>query len=93
MKFETPIGLGEVVIIEGFEEKCTERAQMSKLACLDFFGEVVGITIEKDVTKYQVKFEDNAHRLMLGTFTESELLPDPEFDHEKGCYPNDIQGA
>ena len=87
MKFETKIGLGEIVIINGMEVDNCQRA--NETGSTDFIGKVKSIHIKKDCVSYEVKYSDRANRIIREFFEESELDPDPEFNHETGCYPSD----
>jgi len=90
MKFETTLGLREIVVITGINESITPRA-MYPGAPSDKLGRVVAIAIETDMVRYQVEYEDHARRDILKWFSADQLQGDPDFNQETGAYPESLE--
>lgn len=84
MKFESKFGLGEIVI--------REHHKNGKMVGDDRMMEVIAVVIEKSDDggfdfAYTCEDTQNGHR---GMYRENMLVGDPEFDQEKGAYPQEV---
>ena len=78
MKFESQFGLGEIV--------CTHQAWRGEKCYPDLLIKIVGITFQDDGNQCIICRLDDGH---IQAFMPSELISDPAFDQEHGCYPPD----
>ena len=84
MKHESKFGLGEVLIynsVEGVSGRQSElREELVKVVAVIFRigGE----------TEYHCEWTGSNGALNRAAFCEKTLTGDPDFDQEKGCYPN-----
>lgn len=83
MKFETKIGIGEIV--------CTyQKWRKDRGECVpDLLMEVVGIYFDHDKKPMYICRDGRTGQLVH--CVESELIGDPSFDQETGTYPPDSE--
>lgn len=81
MKFESKIGLGEIVIVNSIPESATRNIG-------DQLGKVISVGFDKNGTNYLVDVQDKSGIKRM-QFPEADLLGDPLFDQEAGEYPEE----
>lgn len=97
MKIETPIGIGEIVIIKLLDDNSKRARQHddkksghSKTRVEDL-GKVGAIMIESDGgAKYRVSYRNECGQDQILWFTENELEGDPDFDQETLTYADEF---
>ena len=85
MKFETPIGLGEVVIIDLLNKKAKRTLDATRT--IEELGKVVAIIFESTNAKYKINYRNQAGFDQEAWCTADELEGDSDFDQELGDYP------
>lgn len=81
MKFESKLGVGEVVIIGSEIEKRHSGG-------VDYLGKIVGVRFEVNDVCYLVDCQFPAG-MQRQWYSESDLIGDPNFDQVAGKYPPD----
>ena len=81
MKFESKFGIGEIVCYDLYRgESLVHSAAL----------EVVGIYFARDGRdEYICRYPQTGATV---GFTEAQLLGDPDFDQDRGCYPVEPEG-
>ena len=80
MKFESPFGIGEIVVTRQFIRGDHVRE--------DVIGEVIGVTFAKGSplgVGVSVRLGDGS----MQVFLPDELIGDPQFNQETGSYPDE----
>lgn len=86
MKFESKIGIGEIVVTR---QRWREDLKGSeKHVHRDLIGEVIGVTFERNATPtYAVRVISDMSVPTIQHFREHEPVGDPLFNQETGEYP------
>lgn len=81
MKFESKIGIGEIVIIGSEIEKRRDKGT-------DYLGKVIAVLFDHDGPAYVVDMQvpTGVQRMQ---FRDAELEGDPTFDQAAGAYPEE----
>jgi tRNA G37 N-methylase Trm5 len=86
MKFETKFGIGEICIHDPFagrdKESSPPRDLLVKVVAIQINNAAITYICENILTNGHVEYI-NCH--------EKDLIGDPEFDQEKGCYPENSE--
>jgi len=91
MKFNAPIGLGEIVAIKGIHDVGAHRPDLAAKKRTDALGKVTAVIFAIGQNPvYFVRYRNAAGQDVQAQITADELEGDIDFDQEAGQYPDDL---
>lgn len=84
MKFESKYGIGEVCVYNEQPSPCSQRRAVSELLV-----KIDCVMFDDQGVKYQVENITGTGFIQKFVCSEKELVGDPEFDQDKGRYPEE----
>lgn len=79
MKFESKFGIGEICLINATEREGRKVPEL--------MVKVAGVIFGGDTTTYEVENITTSKHIQYFRMPENQLVGDPDFDQEAGCYP------